>query len=406
MPIFPKDFLWGAATSSYQVEGDNSNCDWWEWEKKVGLKDVSGHACRHYDLFREDFDKAAELNHNAHRISIEWSRIEPSNQEFSESQLKHYIDVIDALRQRNIEPIVTLHHFTNPLWFSRLGGWESGEAEKFFLRYVKFIVNALSEKVRFWVTINEPNVYAYHAYLIGAWPPQKKSISKTRIVLNNLANAHISCYKAIHDIYRSKGLNPPFVSIAHNAQAFVPCKDNLRNKIACALRNKWYNLDFIDKLFKHRALDYIGINYYTRSLVEVKGWGIHNLILDVCTSQHHPLAKNSLGWDIYPQGLYDVLKGFKKYNLPIIITENGICTEDDSLRWDYISEHLKMVHRALKDGIKVKGYIYWSLMDNFEWDKGFSHRFGLISIDYNNFARTIRQSAVNFANVCKTGSLD
>jgi len=162
---FPKNFLWGAATAAYQVEGNNLNCDWWEWEKRVGLKELSGEACRHYELYRRDFDLARSLNHNAHRLSVEWSRIEPAEGEFDERQIAHYRDVILALRERNIVPLVTLHHFTNPLWFSRLGGWENKKCVFYFSRYLEKLVDALADKVDFWITVNEPLVYAYHSYL-------------------------------------------------------------------------------------------------------------------------------------------------------------------------------------------------------------------------------------------------
>lgn len=152
-------------------------------------------------------------------------------------------------------------------------------------------------------------------------------------------------------------------------------------------------------------MDFIGVNYYSRQLVEVKKWGIGNLAMDVCKNNHHPVKKNSLGWDIYPEGLYEVLLKLKKYRLPIIITENGICTSDDNLRWEYIYAHLKNICLAMEEGVNVKGYLYWSLMDNFEWDKGFKPRFGLIEVDYNTYERKVRESAGKFAYVCKTGAL-
>ena len=153
-------------------------------------------------------------------------------------------------------------------------------------------------------------------------------------------------------------------------------------------------------------MDFIGVNYYSRQLVELKKWGIGNLVWDVCQDDHHPVKKNSLGWDIYPEGLYQVLLKLKKYNLPIVITENGVCTLDDNLRWEFLYGHLKNIHLAIEKGVNVAGYLYWSLMDNFEWDKGFAPRFGLIDIDYNTYKRTVRESAKKFAQVCKTGVLE
>jgi len=402
---FPQNFLWGAATSAYQVEGDNTNADWWQWEKNTG-RENSGPACRHYQFYEQDFNLAKSLNHNAHRLSIEWSRIEPQEGKFSEGQLKHYIDVILSLKTRNIEPLVTLHHFTNPVWFSKLGGWENRGCVVKFLRYCDFLTRSLAKYVHYWVTINEPTVYISHAYILGVWPPQVKSLLKAKRVQDNLIWAHIKAYRRIHKIYKELNLLKPSISISQNMQAFVPCTANLKNRFAAYFRDKWYNFGFLDKIMRHKTLDFIGVNYYSRQLVELRKLGIGNLAMDVCKNNHHPVKKNSLGWDIYPEGLYELLLKLKIYGLPLIITENGICTQDDNLRWDYIYEHLRNIHLAMEKGANVTGYLYWSLMDNFEWDKGFGPRFGLIDIEYNTYKRTVRGSARKFACICKTGVLE
>jgi len=400
---FPKGFLWGAATSAHQVEGNNRNNDWWESEKRGTIKEPSGQACRHYELYKEDFDSASNLGHNAHRLSIEWSRIEPEEGKISSEGLAHYREVILSLRERNIEPIVTLHHFTNPLWFSKLGGWRIKKAYRYFLHYTKTITDALCDKVRFWVTINEPMVYVYNSYILGKWPPHKKSLLDSRPVTDNLIFSHIQSYKLIHDIYKQRNLSRPFVSIAKNMQPFIPCGGALRNKFAACLRDRLYNLKFIEESLKFKALDFIGVNFYTRGLVDLEGFNIRNLLLDNCSRGHDNLAKNSLGWEIYPQGLYDFLIRLKKYNLPLMITENGICTSDDNLRWDFICQHLKSIHSAMEKGVNLLGYLHWSLLDNFEWDQGFAPRFGLIEVDYNNYKRKIRESARKFREVCING---
>ena len=402
---FPQSFLWGAATSAYQVEGNNINCDWWQWEKETG-RENSGSACRHYEFYEQDFDLAKSLNHNSHRLSIEWSRIEPEEGKFSQAELKHYIDVIISLRSRNIEPLVTLHHFTNPIWLSKSGGWENKRSVVYFLRYCDFMIRSLAKYVRYWITINEPNVYISHAYILGVWPPQAKSLPKAKAVEDNLVLAHIKAFSLIHKIYKELCLFEPSVSIAQNIQAFVPCTANLKNRFAAYFRDKWYNFGFLNKIMRHKTMDFVGVNYYSRQLVELEKWGISNLAVDVCKNNHHPVKKNSLGWDIYPEGLYEALLKLKIYGLPVIITENGICTQDDSLRWEYIYSHLKNIHLAMEKGVHLTGYLYWSLMDNFEWDKGFGPRFGLIDIDYNTYKRTIRESARKFAQVCKTGVLE
>jgi beta-glucosidase len=403
---FPEGFLWGAATSAYQVEGNNINSDWWSWEKAAGLKEVSGEACRHYELYRQDFDLARSLNHNAHRLSLEWSRIEPEEGKFSSRELEHYTDVILSLKECNLEPIITLHHFSNPLWFAKLGGWQNRKASDYFLRFVEQVVNRFANRVRYWVTINEPLVYVYHAYILGFWPPQAKSLLKARRVEKNLTSAHIKAYKLIHSIYRNNKLNQPSVSIAKNMPAFVACRHNIKDRLSVYLRDRFFNFNLLDKLMRYRCLDFIGVNYYSRTLIEVEKWSLRNLMADVCKNNHHSLPKNSMGWDIYPEGLYSVLLKLKKYNLPIIILENGICTDDDKLRWDFIEKHLENINLAMEEGVNVTGYIYWSLIDNYEWDKGFGERFGLIEVDYNTYQRTIRESAKKFSLVCKTGRLD
>ncbi|MBM3251877.1 MAG: glycosyl hydrolase family protein, partial [Candidatus Omnitrophica bacterium] len=200
-------------------------------------------------------------------------------------------------------------------------------------------------------------------------------------------------------------LSIPSVSIAHNMQAFAFYSPTLKNRLATYLRNKLFNFSFIERLMQVKSLDFIGLNYYSRNLVDVKKWFWSNLLLDACPPSYSGLPKNSLGWDIYPQGLYSLLRELKKYKLPVFILENGICTEDDQLRWNFIRQHLNSIYLAMQEGVEVLGYIYWSLMDNFEWDKGFGARFGLIGIDYTNFDRCVRESAKKLAQVCKTNKL-
>lgn len=402
---FPNNFFWGAATSSYQVEGNNKASDWWEWEQKGKLKHKSGLACRHYELFKNDFDLAKSLNHNAHRMSIEWSRIEPIEGEFSSNEIKHYVDVINALKERNIEPVVTLHHFTNPAWFTQKGGWLRKDAPEYFLRYIQKIVPALCEKVRVWITIDEPMVYTYYAYVTGIWPPQEKSLSNLKKVSESLMSAHIKTHRFIHDIYKKRNFLSPYVSIAKHMQVFEPAKNTLKNKLAARLRERLFNFNIIDRLFHEKTLDFIGLNYYTRNLVDVKSWGIKHLLTDMSKKSTQGIKKNSLGWDIYPQGLYKICLKLKRYNLPVFILENGICTSDDNSRWDFIQEHLKALYMAMQAGVKILGYFYWSLLDNYEWHEGFDARFGLIEVDYGTHKRTVRESAKKFAQVCKNSKL-
>jgi beta-glucosidase len=405
MITFPKNFLWGAATSSYQVEGNNTNADWWEWEKRAG-REPSGAACLHYERYEQDFDLAKNLNHNAHRLSIEWSRVEPAEGEFSQKEIQHYIDVILALRRRHIEPVVTLHHFTNPIWLAQQGSWVNKKAVERFVRYSDVVVRALAPYVRYWITINEPTIYLSHSFLFGTWPPQEKSYVKSKKVHDHLLWAHIDCYRRIHQIYKELSLPQPMVSLSHHMPAVVPCSPSLKNRLAAYVRDRLFNFEFLDKVVRQKAMDYIGLNYYSRQLVDLKHWGVGNMVWDICTHNHHPVKKNSLGWDIYPEGLYQVLTKLKRYNLPVVVTENGICTLNDDLRWEFIDVHLKAIHRAMQEGVDVAGYLYWSLLDNFEWAEGYKPRFGLIDMNYQTQERTIRPSARKFAAVCQSGILE
>ncbi len=405
MNKFPQAFLWGAATSAHQVEGQNIYNDWWLAEQERLLKEPSALACKHYELYAEDFLLAQQLQHNCHRFSIEWSRIEPEQGNFQAAEIAHYRNVIADLKNKGLEPIVTLHHFTNPVWFSQKGGWAKSRNQRYFLRFVERIVGEFASQVKFWITINEPLVYSSHAYLLGAWPPKKRSLFKTFQVTRNLAQAHLQAYRIIHKIYHQQGLNRPRISIAANLQAFEICQPTWKNKLARYLRNKLYNFNFIDRLASCQTLDYIGINYYGRNLIDVHSWKIRDLLLQTCQQNHHPLPRNSLGWDIYPQGLSKLLMVVKKYKLPVLITENGICTADDDLRWDYIRQHLEQLSWAIGQGVEILGYIYWSLIDNFEWDKGFAPRFGLVAVDYQDYKRSVRPSANKLAAVIRSGEI-
>jgi beta-glucosidase len=238
---FPPDFLWGAATSSHQVEGNNHWNDWWEYEESARLPHRSGDACHQYELYEQDFDLARSWGHNAHRFSIEWSRVEPSEGEWNPDAVEHYRSVINALRHRGLEPIVTLHHFTNPAWFSRSGGWLRPDSATVFARYVSYVVENLGQHVKYWLTINEPTVYVMQGYIKGEWPPCLRAAwIKAIRVLRNLAKAHVTAYRVLHK-YRHDIL----VSFAHSAPLLVPCDpERRRDRIATSVRDVFWNRFF------------------------------------------------------------------------------------------------------------------------------------------------------------------
>lgn len=420
---FPKNFYWGAAASAHQVEGGNNN-DWSVWEKENAewlagevkkkrpkwqqekfpeMLDprnyVSSRACGHYNRFEEDFDIAKSLGHNAHRFSIEWSRIEPAEGKFNEAEIEHYRKVIRSLRERGMEPFVTLWHWPVPLWLRDKGGWESRETPKYFARYAEKIVSEFKNDVKFWVTLNEPEVYTSLSYLIGIWPPQKKNPISYFLVLRNLIKAHRAVYEAI------KKIRPDAqVGIAKNNVYFSTDSDSFQNQLLKRLADWWWNSYFLNQISNrvYKRLDFIGLNYYFHNNIKYNplagpaGW----------FNQNENKIVSDIGWELYPEGIYHVLKDLQKYGKPVYITENGLADAKDEKRGWFIKESLKNVHRAIQEGADVRGYFYWSLLDNFEWDKGFWPRFGLVEVDYKSMERKIRPSAKAYAEICKNNGFE
>lgn len=392
MVRFPDGFAWGAATSSHQVEGGQQN-DWSEWEKK-GLttdRSVSGAATGHFERYDADFALAQSLHHTAHRFSIEWSRVEPTQGGWNEEAIEHYRAVVRALIARGMTPYVTLWHFTNPLWFSQGGGWERRDAPALFARYAARMTAAMPE-VTNWITINEANVYALLSYLIRFWPPEVSNPLRAYRVFRHFERAHQAAFGAM------KRENPRVhIGSAHAMSAFDPASDRPADRWATTTVESWYN----ERWLKTTAgtSDFFGINHYTRQDVRFRSF--RQPIIAEFTGE----PKSDFGWQIYPEGMYRVLTRAARYRKPIIITENGIADGHDRWRAQYIRDYLAQVHRAIRDGVDVRGYLHWSLLDNFEWREGFSQRFGLIAVDYSTLARTVRPSARAYAEICAANAL-
>jgi len=403
---FPAGFLWGAATSSHQVEGDSRWNDWWPHERAGRLPHASAEACRHYELYEADFDMARSWGHNAHRFSIAWSRIEPREGHWDEAATAHYQDVVDALLSRGIEPIVTLHHFTNPAWFADRGGWARRDSADLFCRYVERVASSI-RGVRYWITINEPTVYAKHGFVVGDWPPFRRNawLGAAR-ALRGMARAHARAYEIL------RRLGPESrVGFAHSAPWIEPCdRSRVGDRGAAYLRDLLLNRAFlalIDPPRRHpRRLDFLGINYYARTIVRRRKmlappWG------EECLSAHHldrgPFSDT--GWEVYPPGLLAILEKFSRLGLPLMITENGVATGDENLRSAFLREHLAAVGHALERDIDVIGYLYWSLIDNYEWGLGTTARFGLAAVDFETQRRTARPAAMEYASVCRDNRL-
>jgi beta-glucosidase len=404
---FPHGFLWGTATSAHQVEGGNEN-NWTEWERKSGkIKDgsVSGRACNSYEMYAEDIKLAKELNNNAYRFGIEWSRVEPERGKFDLDELRHYQKIVTECRKNKIEPIVTLYHWTQPIWFAKMGGWLNKQSPVIFRHYVEQVAKVLGNDVIFWCTLNEPMIYAYNSYWLGKWPaysaksagsagkpdyftkpPIFKRFFDFKKVLKNLAAAHKLAYFALHE-RNSRCL----VSIAKNNQCFEPYLDTWLNITAVNFIRNYWNHSFLNKI--KDTLDYIGLNYYFHNLLYV------SLLGHVLMNENKEVS--DMGWEIYPQGLYETLKELQNYNLPIYILENGIADARDAKRADFIYEHLQAAHQAIAEGVDVRGYCHWSLLDNFEWVDGYEPKFGLYKVDFKTFKRTARPSAKIYSEICE-----
>ncbi len=418
---FPDGFLWGAATAAHQVEGGNHN-DWSEWELANAERlaeeakkkwqpwqqerfpemfnpqnYISGRACDHYHRFEEDFDIAKSLGHNAHRFSIEWSRIEPEEGKFNEEVIEHYRQVILALTAQRVEPFVTLWHWTIPVWFRDKGGWLNKDAPKYFERYVKKIA-AFCGNVNFWITLNEPAVYSSLGVIKGTQPPGSKSFLKAVKIRANFIKAHKLAYNAIHSVSDSA-----LVGVGNSVNFFIPYKNKVYNKILVKVVSYLEN-SFFKKIRKN--IDYVAFQYY-RSVDT--GFRLGGSFLGVIENNLDPGGERTdLGWKIYPKAIYYFLKDLQKYNLPIYITENGLADVRDEKRGKFIKDHLYWIHKAISEGADVRGYFYWSLLDNFEFVevRGFWPRFGLVEVDYKTLDRKIRPSALEYAKICKNNSLE
>ncbi len=396
---FPDNFLWGTATSSHQVEGNNTNNDWWEWEKSQPESKRSGSACDQYNLFESDFKLIKELSQNTHRLSIEWSRIESSPGVFDQAEIDHYKDVLRSLKEKNITVMLTLHHFSNPLWFSKKGGWLNFRSPYYFQRFVKRIVPEFREYVDFWLTINEPIGYANDAYGRGKFPPNIRAGLWGVIRASwNMSQAHKKAYKVIHSLIPNCK-----VGLAHNVTSF----NSLHKHSLLENLGVW----FLDNMINHtiykftgiKTHDFLALNYYFNSNVsKVKNKKLPQP-LDV--SNIKPLNISDMGWEVRPEGIFEALTNFSSYNLPIYITENGIASENDDRRVRFLLSFLQEVYHAIQAGVKVKGYYYWSLMDNYEWVEGFSPKFGLIEIDHMTQQRFVRPSALVYQQIIKENGI-
>lgn len=401
--VFPNNFLWGTATSSHQVEGWNDHNDWWLWEQEPGTivdGQVSGRAADHYNLYKQDIQIIEKLNQNSYRFSLEWSRIMPEPDVFNEREIKHYISVLEELKKHNIKTMVTLFHFTLPIWFSQMGGFEKKKNIKYFLNYIKTITRRVEHLVDFWITINEPNVYTLMSYGLGLWPPGKTSVLDAYKVFDNLAYAHKEAYEIIRENENFKKI--PIGFSGNIGSYYSYDKYSFSQWMTIKMVNYTWNHWFLEKTQYHN--DFVGVNYYTHQ--RIRDIRLRNLAQSFTIIPNEDREMTDMDWEIYPPGIFEALIEMNKHGLPIYVTENGISTINDHRRARYIVSYLKELYHAIKAGVDVRGYFYWSLLDNFEWDKGFLPRFGLVEVDYKTLKRKIRPSAKLYAQICRKNAID
>ncbi len=392
---FPNTFIFGSATSAYQVEGGIHNTDWSAFEQAGRIREhqLVGAAANHYQLYAEDIQLAKSLGQQAFRFSIEWARVEPQPGVFDSEVIAHYRHVLERIHSLEMKAFVTLHHFTNPLWFSQAGGWHAPQAADHFVPYVQTIVTALGDLVDNWIIFNEPNVFLRHGYRLGIWPPALKSGRLRRRAWRNLIDAQQRSYGVIKAQYP----HIP-VGISISTIYYYPAKPNPWDQYVAKHTHAQENTAW--PIATQGSYDFIGLQYYfsQRCRFQLRWpWLIQE--------SGDRLLQTDFGWDIDPEGLYRLLQLFQRFKVPCYITENGIADAKDTMRSSYIVQHLEQVLRALQDGMDVRGYFYWSLLDNFEWLEGYAMRFGLVAVDFKTQRRTVRPSAEIYKQICLTKQL-
>jgi beta-glucosidase len=416
---FPRGFLWGTATASHQVEGNNTNNNWWAWEQQPGRilrEHKSGLACDWWGgRWREDFDRAAEGGQNAHRLSIEWSRVQPAPDRWDESALDRYREMLQGLHERGMTPLVTLHHFSEPLWISELGGWENEQIVGYFDAYVRKTVEALKEYTNLWFTINEPNVLATFGFLVGYFPPGKKQLGAMVRAMANMVRAHAAAYRAIHHLQPAARVgNTIHYRSVRPAKTWFPL-DVLASRTQDQIFNHAFNQALSDGVLRlpfyrkripeaKGTQDFIGLHYYTREYVAFHPLKINDLLIHRFFREGCDLSETGF-LACEPEGMFEALKWANSFNLPIIVAENGVEDSQDVLRPSYLALHLHQMWRAINFNWPVKGYFHWTLVDNFEWERGWTQRYGLWQLDVETQARQKRPSADFYAEVCQENAL-
>lgn len=394
---FPADFRWGAATAAHQVEGGTVNNDWWDFEHApaTAAQESSLDGIDHFHRYAEDFALLKALGHNTHRLSLEWSRVEPAPGEFSRAGLAHYRRVLTALAETGLTGFVTLHHFTLPRWFAAQGGWLAPDAISLFTRYCRRVVAELGDLMPFVCTINEPQMVALHGYLEGIHPPGITNPTLWKRVGRVLLQAHQAAVRVVRD-----GPGESRSGLVLQLPLLTPARDDEICRALCDLmENELVDL-YLDGLTGADRGDWVGVQYYREQWVDPASPTLF-------ASPPPGSQLTQMGWAVHPDGLRQMLHRAARTGLPLYVTENGIATEDDDERLTYLDSHLAAVAQARAEGVDVRGYLHWSAFDNFEWAEGYRPKFGLIAVDREGtFKRTPKPSAYAFARLATTGRLD
>lgn len=400
MAAFPAGFLWGASTSAHQVEGGCYHNDWWRWEQRPGrIRDgaTSQIASGHYDRFLSDFDLARRLGHTAHLFSIEWSRIEPEPGAYQEEAIAHYRSVFAALEERGLEPICALNHVTIPAWFAAEGGWSHPGAVRRFCEFAQRVLREWAPHGRWWVPFHEP-VYTLHmGYEAGAWPPGGRNASAYRAAVLSVARAHVETYRIL------KEMRPDAqVGVSVRVRDAMPADPESPWDTRVARRTRQQSARaFIDAVagLTNEAFDYIGVSYYGRERSEFSPWRELRRIAGLGAGVSDRYR------DPNPEGLCTALRELAVYARPLIVTGHGMAAEDDGIRCRLLLDHIEQVSRIIAEGIDVRGYIFRSFLDGFEWDEGYTARYGLVHVERGSLARTPNPSAYLFKDICEANAI-
>ena len=419
---FPKEFKWGTGTAAHQVEGDCNN-NWSEFEKgfkENGLPNIknsqkSGKACDHWNLYPQDIELIKNLGVDHYRFSVEWSKVEPNQGEFDNKVIEHYRNMISLLLENKIVPVITLYHFTHPVWFNQLGGFEKESNIDLFIHFCKKVFSEYSSLVKYWCTINEPGVVATQGYFSGIFPPGKRKPQMAGIVFKNLLLSHVKVYKILKKMENGDHAQ---IGLVKNINQFDPWRRwHILDWLISFFSNHFYNQATISffktGIFRARipglvniyceykdainSLDFFGLNYYSHNHLKFKFSNLEPFEL----KYHSGDVLTDMPYVTYGEGIYRAIQFVSELQVPILITENGIADDKDDRREEYIKKYLYAVSKAIKDGYDVRGYFYWSLMDNFEWAFGYDMKFGLYKVDYETQERKLRKGSKAFINIVK-----